>query len=110
MWNVYVIELSDEVLKHKRFCEENPNRNPDLPCLYVGYSDKSPHNRFEEHKAGIRSNSYVERYHVKLRSDLFEKYNPIRSKAGAERMEETLAKKLQDQGHGVWVGLGAPKW
>jgi hypothetical protein len=34
--NVYVVELSPEVLQHARFRKANPDYDATKPCVYVG--------------------------------------------------------------------------
>jgi hypothetical protein len=41
-------------------------------------------------------------YGIKLRPDLYEKYNPIPTRKDAEEIEEMLGEKLRSQGFGVW--------
>ena len=46
-YSIYVIELKKGVLKHKKFKEANPNYIPGKPCVYVGYTSKTPEDRYE---------------------------------------------------------------
>ena len=64
--NVYVIELDPRVLNIARFRNANPNRDMLKACLYVGMTGLTPEERFAKHKAGIRANSYVQRFGVRL--------------------------------------------
>ena len=64
--NVYVIELDGAVLNHARFRDANPNRDILKPCVYVGCTGLAPEKRFAKHKAGIRANSYVQRFGLRL--------------------------------------------
>ena len=41
-YNVYVIELSKEVLLEPRFRKANRNYQPEQPCVYVGMSGLDP--------------------------------------------------------------------
>ena len=61
-YSVYVIELDKEVLKHKKFRNENPDYDGEKACLYVGMTYRSPDERFEQHKSNYKSNTYVRRY------------------------------------------------
>jgi hypothetical protein len=99
--SVYVIELDGRVLNHRRFREANPNRDMTKPCVYVGCTGLSPEKRFEKHKAGIRANSYVERYGLRLLPGLYAYANPMPYEAARE-MEVELAIALQEQGYAVW--------
>lgn len=99
--NVYVIELSPDVLKDRRFCKANPGYNPALPCLYVGCTGMSPDMRFLNHQRGYKSNRYAHKYGLRLRPDLYAVYNPMPYEAAAE-MEVELAQALRAAGHAVW--------
>lgn len=99
--NVYVIELSPEVLSERRFREANPDHDPRKPCLYVGMTGLTPEERFQNHKAGIKANRYVLRYGLRLRPDLYAYANPMPFTA-AEEMERELAEGLREEGHAVW--------
>ena len=48
-YSIYVIELDKNILELKKFREENPNYIDGKPCVYVGYTSKSPEERFEQH-------------------------------------------------------------
>ena len=71
-------------------------------CVYVGQSSKKPEIRFEQHKEGYKSNKYAKYYGIKLRPDIYEKYNPIPNRKDAENIEEYLGKILRQKGIGVW--------
>ncbi len=99
---VYVIELELAVAEKRKFRTKNPKFIKGNDCFYVGQSTRKPSLRFEQHKEGYKSNKYAKHYGVKLRSDLYEKYNPIPTRKDAEDIEEMLSKDLQIQGFGVW--------
>ena len=99
---VYVIELGKEALKSRKFRERNPGMNPKKACFYVGQSVHEPDIRFKQHKDGYKSNSYVRRYGLWLRPRKYKKYNPIKTREEAERIEQLLTEKLRKTGHGVW--------
>ena len=99
--NVYVIELDGRVLNHTRFRDANPNRDMLKPCVYVGCTGLTPEKRFEKHKAGIRANSYVQRYGLRLLPGLYAYANPMPYDA-ARDMEVELAIALQAEGYAVW--------
>ena len=99
--NVYVIELDGRVLNHARFRACNPNRDITKPCVYVGCTGWSPEKRFEKHKAGIKANSYVQRYGLRLLPKLYAYANPMPYDA-ARDMEVELAIALQEEGYAVW--------
>jgi hypothetical protein len=99
--NVYVIELDGAVLNHTRFRNANPNRDMLKPCVYVGCTGLTPEKRFGKHKAGIRANSYVQRYGLRLLPGLYAYANPMPYEA-ARDMEVELAIALQEEGYAVW--------
>ena len=101
--NVYVVELSKDVLDERRFRKANPDYDPAKPCVYVGMTGLSPDDRFDKHKAGIKSNKYVRLYGLRLLPELFEAYNPMPYE-GAREMEVELAIGLREEGYGVWQG------
>jgi hypothetical protein len=101
-YNVYVIELDRVVLERPRFREVNPDYDETKPCVYVGQTTKNPEDRFSQHKAGMKSAPLVRQYGVRLRPQLYEKYNPLPSRIQAESKEEWLAEKLRKEGYGVW--------
>jgi len=101
-YNVYVIKLDKEILKSKKFRERNPKLNPKRACYYVGQTSHDPKTRFKQHKDGYKSNSYVKRYGIRLVWRKFKKYNPVKTRKEAEKIEGLLAERLRSKGHGVW--------
>ncbi|WP_394777498.1 hypothetical protein [Undibacterium sp.] len=99
--NVYVIELSKDVLYEARFKKANPDYIDGKPCVYVGMTGLSPDLRFDKHKAGIQSNKYVFEFGLRLLPELYEVYNPM-PYSGAADMEVELAIGLREAGYGVW--------
>lgn len=99
--NVYVVELDGRVLNHARFRDANPDRDITKPCVYVGCTGLTPEERFEKHKAGIRANTYVQRYGLRLLPRLYAYANPMPYDA-ARDMEVELAIALQEEGYAVW--------
>ncbi len=99
--NVYVIELSPEVLEDRRFRGANPHHDPRKLCFYVGMTGLTPEERFRNHKAGIKANRYARQYGLRLRPDLYDYANPMPFR-GAEEMERELAEALREEGHAVW--------
>lgn len=99
--NVYVIELSPEVLQSRRFRDANPNYDATKPCVYVGSTGLEPEERFAKQKAGVRANRYVERYGLRLLPRLYAYANPMPYMA-ARDMEVEIAIALREQGYGVW--------
>ena len=101
-YNVYVIELDPAVAELRKFRLKNPKYIKGNGCVYVGQSSRKPNIRFEQHKEGYKSNKYAQQFGLKLRPDLFEKYNPIPTRKDAEEIEEMLGKELRKRGLGVW--------
>lgn len=99
--NVYVVELSKEVLKSARFLKSNPDYKDGLPCVYVGMTGLDPDIRFDKHKAGIQSNRYVREYGLHLLPELYAEFNPMPYE-DARYMEVDLAIRLRQSGYGVW--------
>ena len=96
-----MVELSKQVLDEPRFRKANPDYVLGKPCVYVGMTGLSPDERFDKHKAGIRSNRFVRLYGLRLLPDLYEVYNPMPYEAARE-MEVELGIGLRDEGYGVW--------
>ena len=98
---VYVIELDSDVLGLNDFRDRNPDHNPEYSCLYVGMTSKGPEERFAQHKRGYRASPKVKRFGLHLRSEFYERLNPM-TKEDAEREEKELACALQKAGYAVW--------
>lgn len=101
--NVYVIELDERVLNHRRFREANPGYDILKPCLYVGCTGPSVEQRFANHQRGYKANAYVRQYGLRLRPDLYAFFNPMPYQA-ARIMEVELAEELRAKGYAVWQG------
>ena len=99
--NVYVVLLSKDVWYEAKFRKCNPDYDRTKPCVYVGMTGLDPDDRFDKHKAGIRSNKYVNLYGQRLLPELYECYNPMPYDA-ARDMEVELAIALREAGYGVW--------
>lgn len=99
--NVYVVELDPAVLNLARFRNANPDRDMLKPCVYVGMTGLTPEERFKKHKEGIRANSYVQRFGLRLLPKLYAYANPMPYEAARE-MEVELAIALQEEGYAVW--------
>ena len=82
---------------------ENPDRDPDKPCVYVGMTGLAPEQRFANHKAGIKAASVVQRYGLRLLPELYEHLNPM-PYAAAIQMEMDLAEDLRRAGYTVSGG------
>jgi hypothetical protein len=100
-YHVYVIELSKDVLHEGRFRKCNPEYVESKPCIYVGMTGLDPDVRFDKHKAGIQSNSYVLKYGLRLLPELYELYGAL-SYDAARDLEVELAIDFREAGYGVW--------
>lgn len=109
-YSVYVIELSKKVFsENRRFREANPQFNGVLECVYVGMTNKSPKERFQQHKTGFvnkkghkLSANIVQKYGSYLRPSLYNHIDPMKTRAEALKMEKTLALELRRKGYAVW--------
>ena len=101
--NVYVVLLSDDVVKHPSVLRLNPQRDPIKPCVYVGMTGIPVDHRFENHKTGYKSAWVVSKYGVRLMPELYEHLNPMPFEA-AVQMERELAEDLRAQGYTVTGG------
>jgi predicted GIY-YIG superfamily endonuclease len=99
--NVYVIELSKDVLNIHKFRDANPYHDSSKPCLYVGVTGITPEERFENHKAGYKSSYFPKKFGVRLLPDFFKWLNPLPYEEAA-RIESVFADKLRLQGYAVW--------
>jgi hypothetical protein len=86
---VYVIELDREAGRR---------RDPRLPWLYVGSSSRSPEERFDQHRRGYKSAGIVKRHGARLRPELYEDLEPVRSSRAAVAAEQRRARELADCG------------
>jgi hypothetical protein len=100
-YHVYVILLSPDVMKEKRFIKANPGYLAGKPCVYVGMTGLDPDIRFDKHKAGIQSNRYVMLFGLRLMPELYEIYDPM-TYDQARDLEVELAIDLRESGYGVW--------
>lgn len=99
--NVYVVRLSQSVVKSHKFCVANRGFNPFLTCYYVGMTGLTPEKRFENHKKSYKSSWVVHKYGEYLIPEIYERFNPM-TYWKATRVEKALAVALRRRGHGVW--------
>jgi hypothetical protein len=92
---VYVIELDDAL---------GPRVDPRKPLVYVGQSVLPPAARFQQHLNDHKASRYVKRYGKRLRPRLYERFNPMNTRAEAEAMERELARRLRKRGYTVYGG------
>lgn len=95
-YNVYVLEARDRAGR---------------PVLYVGSTGKDPTERLRDHARGCkrycplcRCRKYVRGHQMRLRYELFSRYNPVGSRQEAEEIERWLATHLRRRGHQVVGG------
>ena len=111
---IYVIELNKKVLDKKKFRKENPHYIDGMPCVYVGYTSRSPEIRLNQHLNGKRNkkgyrlfNRYAHNFGEALRPrdyeylNRFMKKNSI-SKEAAMNLEVKKAESLRRKGYAVW--------
>jgi len=101
--NVYVVLLDSAVAKLRKVRAENPRRDPNKPCVYVGMTGLTPEERLVNHKAGTKAASVVKRYGLRLLPELYAHLNPMPYEA-AVRMEQDLAEDLRRTGYTVTGG------
>jgi len=99
--NIYVIELSHEVLTNKKFREANPDYISGKPLAYVGMTSRTPEVRFEQHKTGYKSSRLVKKYGIRLKPRQYTALNPMTYNE-AVKMEKLKTKQLRKRGWGVW--------
>ena len=103
VYTVYVIELSADILKRRRFREANPGYiyDPAHPPVYVGHTVLTPEERFEQHRTGTKASRFTRGNAIRLRMDLARKLAfPTRKEA--EIIEARHARTLRSQGFAVW--------
>jgi hypothetical protein len=100
-FNLYVVLLDAAVLKHKKFRDANPGHDARKPSVYVGRTGLSPQARFAKHKHGVKANSYVRRYGIRLLPHLYRRFTNM-PRADTDRMESRLAETLRRHGYAVW--------
>ena len=104
-YNVYVIELSRDVLRHNRFVVANLYLCADKPCVYVGSTCLTPEERFQQHLDGYKSNRYAHEYGIPLRPRLYQNLQGFKTRKLAEKAEAERAESLRKRGYAVWYGV-----
>jgi predicted GIY-YIG superfamily endonuclease len=102
-YSIYVILLDERVGRYRKVRDENPERDPDKPCVYVGMTGIDPKKRFENHKRGYKASGYVKKFGIRLMPELYEELNPL-SYDEAVIAEQGLARRLRAQGYTVVGG------
>jgi hypothetical protein len=101
--NVYVVLLDERAARHRSILRANPQRRPELPCIYVGMTGLPVEHRLQNHLHGYKASWVVEKYGRRLMPELFEHLNPMPYEA-ALQMEKDLAEDLRAQGYTVTGG------
>ncbi len=101
--HVYVVLLEPAVGTIRTVRAENPEHDPEKPCLYVGLTGLTPEERFAHHKAGIQDAPRVKRYGIRLLPELYAHLNPMPYEA-AVQMGKDLAEDLRRAGYTVAGG------
>jgi len=109
IFSIYVIELNPKVLGIKKFRDKNPDYLDGKPCVYVGFTSKTPKERFAEHKIGLRSgpiklhNTYAYKFGIRLKPRLYQhQNNQSMTEPEARDMEIEKARRLRKRGYAVW--------
>ncbi len=98
--SVYVVELDSIVMESKKFRKANDGCVGAM-CVYVGSTGLSPEQRFANHMAGKKANTFVKLFGVNLLPDLYAHLNPMPYDE-AVATEQKLAEQLRGQGFAVW--------
>lgn len=104
-YNVYVIELSRDVLRHNKFVDANSYLRADKPCVYVGSTCLGPEERYQQHLDGYKSNRYAHEYAIQLMPRLYKGLQGFKTRELAEAAEVKRAESLRKRGYAVWYGV-----
>ena len=105
-YRVYVVELAFAA---------GPRRDPRIPWVYVGSSARDPELRLAQHKRGYRSSGLVKRFALRLRPDLYDDLEPLKTsklgvEAETERARELAACGFVAHSDGTSYGKDAGTW
>ena len=103
-YRVYIIDLKKPVLGRSKFKTRNPHYKEGKPCVYVGSTGIDVEKRFEQHKAGYKSNRYANKFGQRLRYRDMSGIRPRKTRTSIEQKEAEVAKQLQQKGWAVWWG------
>ena len=103
-FHVYVIKLTTDVAEIARVQRSNPDRDPALPCVYVGQTSTSPETRLAQHTEGgaLAARHLNGDTVVKLLSEIYGHLNPS-TELQSLYNERALAATLRRKG---WTVLG----
>src|SRR5437762_14008451 len=82
--SVYVVLLSDRVLKELSILRLNPKRDAGKPCVYVGMTGLPVDHRFENHKNGYKAARLVRKYGVRLMPEPCSPHNQMPFEAATD--------------------------
>jgi hypothetical protein len=112
-YRVYVVELAFAA---------GPRRDPRIPWVYVGSSSRDPELRLAQHRRGYKSSGLVKRHALRLRPDLYDDLEPLRTSNAGVQAEEERARELAacgfvahsdgtsfGKGQGAWEEWGAAR-
>ena len=102
-YHIYVVLLDKRVAFLPGVLKNNPNRNSNKPCIYVGMTGLDPSKRFKKHKAGDKASRYVQKYGMYLMPELYKGLNPLTYNEAAIA-EQGLARRLRSDGYTVVGG------
>jgi predicted GIY-YIG superfamily endonuclease len=100
-YSLYVVGLDAKKLFAARRVS-----SPDITCLYVGSTVKTPRERFEQHRSGVKAARVVRDFPLKLRMGFVPKgWGPYATRKEAERAEKRLKNRLNvRKNYKVWGG------
>lgn len=101
--HVYVVELDPRIARFAEVRRVNPDRDPALPCVYVGMTGLLPKERLVNHWRGHKASRWVRAFGRRLMPELFAYLNPMPYEAAAQ-MERDLAVDLRRHGYTVLGG------
>ena len=90
-YTIYIINLVDD---------SEPDPSPGK-WVYVGETSKTPEERFDEHKNGIRDNKAARDHGRDLNYDLMKRIPQVRFKQDSKWLEAHAGEKLRDCGYKV---------
>ncbi len=101
-WTLYVIKLKRPVLKDRRFKERNDaTYKRGKPCVYVGLTYLDAEEMFKQQMDGVHSARIVRRFGKQLMEREGRNLRAM-TRAGAQKKESALAKRLRSRVWGVW--------
>jgi hypothetical protein len=92
IYSVYVVELKESVC-HRTAC---PSRHSGKPHVYVGETEQTPEERFEEHLAGgFTAARSVFKHGIRLKPRLYRNWGPYKTREESLAAEARLAERLR---------------